>query len=145
MSKLENEMSACILLVTHRKSIYHAISLKFNALPLHKCLLFIISQHHAIPWRIAIFAIHSMSRNEMSTCIFHVTHHKAIYHAISWCCAHKLFMGGQDSFKLVRRWTHRPKGTEFDPRLYHKRRSTWATNNFSMWDNKDLFIIFLSL
>jgi hypothetical protein len=35
---------------------------------------------------------------------------------------------------------YRPKGTGFDPRLDHKRRSTWATNSFSMWDNKDLMI-----
>jgi hypothetical protein len=28
--------------------------------------------------------------------------------------------------QLVRRWTHRPKGTGFDPRLDHKRRSTYA-------------------
>jgi hypothetical protein len=26
--------------------------------------------------------------------------------------------------KLVKRWTHMPKGTGFDPRLDHKRRST---------------------
>jgi hypothetical protein len=43
--------------------------------------------------------------------------------------------------ELVKRWTHRPKGTGFDPCLDHKRRSTWATNSFSMWDNKDLLII----
>jgi hypothetical protein len=39
---------------------------------------------------------------------------------------------------------YRPKGTGFDPHLDHKRLSTWATNDFSMWDNKDLLIIFLS-
>jgi hypothetical protein len=42
---------------------------------------------------------------------------------------------------LVKCWTHRPKGTRFDPRLDHKRRSTRATKSFSMWDNKDLLII----
>jgi hypothetical protein len=35
---------------------------------------------------------------------------------------------------------YRPKGTGFDPRLDHQRRSTWATNSFAMWDNKDLLI-----
>jgi hypothetical protein len=33
------------------------------------------------------------------------------------------------------------KGTGFDPRLDYKRRSTWVTNSFSMWDNKDLLIV----
>jgi hypothetical protein len=30
---------------------------------------------------------------------------------------------------LVKRWTHRPKGIGFDPRLDHNRCSTWATNS----------------
>jgi hypothetical protein len=36
---------------------------------------------------------------------------------------------------------NRPKGTGFDPCLEHKRRWTWATKSFSMWDNKDLTLI----
>jgi hypothetical protein len=48
-------------------------------------------------------------------------------------------MGGQDSL-VDKALDYRPKGTGFDPRLDHKRRSTWATESFSMWD-KDLLTI----
>jgi hypothetical protein len=48
-------------------------------------------------------------------------------------------IGGQDSL-VDKALDYRPKGTGFDPRLDHKRRSTWATNSFSMWD-KDLLIV----
>jgi hypothetical protein len=47
---------------------------------------------------------------------------------------------GQDSL-VDKALGYRPKGTGFNPRLDHKRRSTWATNSFSMWDNKDLLIV----
>jgi hypothetical protein len=50
--------------------------------------------------------------------------------------------GNKDGQKVhTQRCTYRPKGTGFDPRLDHKRCSTWATNSFSMWDNKDLLIV----
>jgi hypothetical protein len=52
-------------------------------------------------------------------------------------------MDGQDSL-VDKALNYRPKGNEFDPRLDHKRRPTWATNSFSMWDNKDLLIIIWS-
>jgi host cell factor len=35
---------------------------------------------------------------------------------------------------------YRPKGNGFDPCPDHKRHSTWATNSFPLWDNKDLLI-----
>jgi hypothetical protein len=39
--------------------------------------------------------------------------------------------GGQDIL-VGKALDYRPKGTRFDPRLDHKRRSTGATNSFSM-------------
>jgi hypothetical protein len=68
---------------------------------------------------------------------------------VSRCCAPKSVLrrrcsaafGGQDSL-VDKALDYRPKDTGFDPRLDPQRRSTWATKSFSMWDNKDLLIIF---
>jgi hypothetical protein len=58
----------------------------------------------------------------------------------SWFKNYTEWIGGQDSL-ADKALDYRPKGSGFDPRLHHKRRSLWATDSFSMWDNKDLLIV----
>jgi hypothetical protein len=52
------------------------------------------------------------------------------------CTVTRTTKTGQDSF-LDKALDYRLKGTGFDLRLNHKRGSTWATNSFSMWHDKD--------
>jgi hypothetical protein len=88
-------------------------------------------------------ACHHLGLVRISNCLFFFISdfHNAWTHTLPmW----KLTTAGQFTDrigKLVKRLTHRPKGTGFDPCLDHKSCSTWATNSFSIWDNKDLLIL----
>jgi hypothetical protein len=69
------------------------------------------------------------------------SHYYCAIYIIQWFDIDNGDFGGQDSL-VDKALDYRPKGTGFDPHLDHKRRSTCATNSFSVWDNKDLLITF---
>jgi hypothetical protein len=71
------------------------------------------------------------------TFLFSFVHFELLY---THTHTHTHFLVGRIA-KLVKALDYRPKGTGFDPRLDHNRRSTRATDSFSIRDNTDLLIV----